>query len=71
LNKRFGMLIESQGPTPAQPVVERSVYSHAVGPQGRARAEPWAAPRKSLQLTTALRRENQTVVKVSSEGRTS
>ena len=48
LNKRFGALIESQGPTPAQLVVERSVYSNAVGQQGRARAEFWAAGTNAL-----------------------
>jgi hypothetical protein len=48
LNKRFGALIESQGPTPAQLVVERSVYWHAVGQQGRARGEFWAAGTNAL-----------------------
>jgi hypothetical protein len=41
VNKRFGALIESQGPTPAQLVVERSVYWNAVG-------QLWAAGTNAL-----------------------
>jgi hypothetical protein len=48
VNKRLGALIESQGPTPAQLVVERSMYWNAVGQQGRARAEFWAAGTNAL-----------------------
>jgi hypothetical protein len=48
LNTRFGALIESQGSTPAQLVVERSMYWNAVGQQGRARAEFWAAGTNAL-----------------------
>ena len=41
LDRRFGALIESQGPTPVQLVVERSMYWHALG-------QLWAAGTNAL-----------------------